>query len=61
MQPLIVIVGGRLVVDAWPPVVMTGTLIESLHAFPTALDPAQAAAVYEFAWRSTTWNPAVEK
>ncbi len=38
-------------------VVMASDLITSLRALPTALQPAEAAAVYELARRSTTWNP----
>jgi hypothetical protein len=39
-------------------VVMTSTLVESLRALPAMLDTQAAAAVYELARRSTTWNPA---
>jgi hypothetical protein len=60
VRPLIVIVGGRLVVDAWPSgvtVVMTSNLIEALRAFPAALAAETVGAVYELARRSSTWNP----
>jgi hypothetical protein len=61
VRPLVVIVGGRLMVNTWPSgvtVVMTSTLVESLRALPAMLDTQAAAAVYELARRSTTWNPA---
>ncbi|MDT0352902.1 hypothetical protein [Pseudonocardia charpentierae] len=60
VRPLVVIVDGRLMVDAWPSgvtVVMTSTLIEALRALPAVLDTEAAAAVYELARRDTTWKP----
>ena len=60
VRPLVVIVGGRLVVDRWPSgvtVVMTSTLIEAVRAFPAVLGGQEVGAVYELARRSTTWNP----
>ena len=61
MRPLLVIVGGRLMTDAWPSgvtVVMASKLIEALRAFPAVLSVEEVGAVYELARRSTTWNPA---
>jgi hypothetical protein len=61
VRPLLVIVGGRLMTDAWPAgvtVVMASTLLEALRAFPTVLSVDEVGAVYELARRSTTWNPA---
>jgi Nuclease-related domain len=60
VRPLIVVVGGRLIVRGWPAgvtVVMTRTLIESLRGFPAALSQDEVAAVYALARRDTTWNP----
>jgi len=60
IRPLIVVVGGRLVVDRWPvgvTVVMTSSLIASLRAFPAALAPEDVDAVYALARRDITWNP----
>ncbi len=62
VRPLLVIVGGRLMTDAWPAgvtVVMASKLIEALRAFPAVLSTEEVGAVYELARRSTTWNPAV--
>ena len=61
VRPLLVIVGGRLMTDAWPSgvtVVMASKLIEALRAFPEVLSVEEVGAVYELARRSTTWNPA---
>lgn len=61
VRPLLVIVGGRLMTDAWPAgvtVVMASTLIEALRAFPAVLSVEEVGAVYELVRRSTTWNPA---
>jgi Nuclease-related domain len=60
VRPLIVIVGGRLVVETWPSgvtVVMTRNLIEALRAFPGVLTADAVGAVFELSRRSTTWNP----
>lgn len=61
VRPLIVIVGGRLVVDQWPlgvTVAMTSTLIQAPRAFPAVLG-ADEVSVYELARRSMTWNPTI--
>ena len=53
MRPLLVIVGGRLVVHRWPTgvtVVMTSTLIEAVRAFP----PSSTRS----GWRRCTSSPA---
>ena len=64
VRPLIVIVGGRLLVDRWPSgvtVVMIRTLIEVLSTLPAVLAAPEVTAVYELARRSTTWNPSRNK
>ena len=60
VRPLIVIVGGRLVVDRWPSgvtVVMSSRLVEAVRAFSAMLGGQEVGAAYEVARRSTTWNP----
>ena len=60
MRSVIALVDVRLTVDAWPAgvtVAMSRQLLERLRAFPTVLDPTQAAAVYAVARRVHTWNP----
>ena len=59
VRSLVAIVGARLIVQEWPSgvtVVMTGQLLHALRSLPAALDPADVAAVYAIARRSTTWT-----
>jgi Nuclease-related domain. len=59
VRPMIVIVGGRLLISAWAPgvtVVMTRQLVQALRSIPTVLAPAGTDAVFEVARRSTTWT-----
>jgi hypothetical protein len=61
VRPLIALVGARLLVREHVPgvlVVPTGQLVHVLRSIPAALDAREAAAVFDVARRSTTWNPA---
>lgn len=58
VRPLLVIVGGRLLVTSWPAgvtVVMTRRLVPVLREMPTALTPDDVEVVFAWARRSTTW------
>lgn len=62
VRPMIVVVGGRVVVREWSPgvsVVMTDRLLPTLQAFSAALDSGQVATVLDVARHPATWNPPV--
>jgi hypothetical protein len=58
VRPLLVVVGGRLLVAQWPTgvsVVMTRQLLQTLIAIPATLSTADVGTVFEVARRSTSW------
>jgi hypothetical protein len=61
VRPVIAAVGGLLQVMDWPDgatIVTTMSVIHALRMLPGRFDAREVDAVYELAWRSTTWTHA---
>lgn len=60
VRPMLVVVGGRLVIRQWATgvsVVMTDRLLHTLQALPEVLTAEDVDRLFELARRADTWNP----